>query len=92
MSCGAKGIRPNRHGQAFRDSGDFAAAACDFDAVVFATFPEHHIEALDALLRRRCAGQRIVVVVHNPSELIAGAQLLQAFASPKYNNSAFIYF
>lgn len=43
--------------------------ACDFDLVVFVTFPEHHASIMEKLAVLGCGGQRFAVVVHNPGGL-----------------------
>ena len=47
----------------------FLPVACEFNAVVFATFPDQHEQFIHQLLAEGCPGQKYVFVVHNPGEV-----------------------
>ena len=66
----------NRYPQPFLNYSSFLPAACDFDAVIFATFPDFHEDFADQLVAMACPGQAYGFVVHNTDKLeMWGAEL-----------------
>ena len=63
IGCGCRYMQP------LRDSSDFISNACQYDAVLLPTFPEHHSHLLAELLQQNCRQQTVIVTVHNPSQL-----------------------
>lgn len=58
-----------RYTTPFQPFLSFLDRACEFQVVVFATFPEHHLDLANKLADMGCPGQRSVHVVHNPRGL-----------------------
>ena len=58
-----------RYSLAFEEYSDFIKHACMYKVVVFATFPEHHLDLSNTLADKACPGQQMMLVVHNPSGL-----------------------
>ena len=58
-----------RYTAPFQPHQGFLDRACDYELVVFVTFPEHHASILEKLAALGCGGQRFAVVVHNPGGL-----------------------
>ena len=58
-----------RYSKPFQAHQDFLGQACDFNLVVFATFPENHIGLAQQAAQSGCSNQRFLMVVHNPYEL-----------------------
>ena len=48
--------------------------ACEYRAVVFATFPDQHGQIAEQLANK-CPGQKLVFVVHNSQELLRNGAL-----------------
>ena len=59
-----------RYPSAFQSHSDFLKQACDFQVVVFATFPEFHEDIMQRLRDKACSGQRFVFTVHNAGNLM----------------------
>ena len=75
-------VRVNRYPAPFRGFADFLPAACNFSTIVFATFPDHHGHVVEQLLARACPGQQLILVIHNPEELLrTGVAACQRAAS-----------
>ena len=53
----------------FEEYSDFINHACTYKVVVFATFPEHHLDLANMLADKACPGQQMMLIVHNPSGL-----------------------
>ena len=59
----------SRYKQPLLEFSTFLPVACEFNAIVFATFPDQHGQFIDQLLAEGCPGQNYVFVVHNPGEV-----------------------
>lgn len=58
-----------RYSKPFQAHQGFLGQACEFNLVVFATFPELHLDLVQQAVQKGCSGQRFLLVVHNPHEL-----------------------
>lgn len=64
-----------RWSEPFQEYESFLSVACDYSAVVFATFPDQHGQMAEQLANK-CPGQKLVFVVHNSQELLRKGALL----------------
>lgn len=58
-----------RYTRPFQHYEGFLGKACDYSVVVFATFPEYHMDMANKVADKACPGQRFVLIVHNPGAL-----------------------
>ena len=70
-----------RWSEPFQDFAAFLPAACDYSAIILATFPEQHGQVAEQLATM-CPGQKLVFVVHNSQELLRKGELLRVFHVP----------
>lgn len=65
----ARGAGACRWSQPFQEFDAFLAVACEYSAIVFATFPDQHGQVAERLANK-CPGQQLAFVVHNSQELL----------------------
>ncbi len=63
----------------FQEYDNFLPSACEYRAVVFATFPDQHGQIAEQLANK-CPGQKLVFVVHNSQELLRNGARPPPFA------------